>query len=42
MKSNKTPEELEQLCEELNLKVRIVKDTLKEISKFINKEIKKL
>lgn len=41
-KSGKTIEELEELCIELDLKVRKVKDTLKEISKFLNLKIKEL
>lgn len=40
--SGKTNEELEELCVELELKVRKVKDTLKEISKFMNQKIKEL
>lgn len=42
MVSGKTNEELEALCVELELKVRKVKDTLKEISKFMNQKIKEL
>ena len=42
MASGKTNEELEALCVELELKVRKVKDTLKEISKFMNQKIKEL
>jgi hypothetical protein len=42
MASGKSNEELEALCVELELKVRKVKDTLKEISKFMNQKIKEL
>lgn len=42
MNSDLTKEELEKLCEELVLKQRIIKDTLKEISKLINKKIKEI
>jgi hypothetical protein len=42
MASGKSIEELEALCVELELKVRKVKDTLKEISKFMNQKIKEL
>jgi hypothetical protein len=37
MKTNKTKEELEELCERMELKMRIIKDSLKEIIKEINK-----
>lgn len=41
-KSDYTAEELENMLIQSELKVRKTKDILKEISKFINKEIKKL
>ena len=41
-KSGKSIEELETLCEELAIKVRKTKDILREISKYLNKEIKRI
>lgn len=35
-KSNKTVEELEALCEELALRIRVMKDKLREVSKALN------
>lgn len=40
--SGKTIKELEELCIELEIRIRKTKDILREISKFINKEINKL
>lgn len=39
-KSNKTKEELEKLCEELTLRIRIMKDKLREVSKQLNLAIR--
>jgi len=41
-KSNKSVEELEELCEQMELKVRRTKDMMKEISKIINKKLKEI
>ena len=40
--SGKSVEELEELCIQMELKVRMMKDMMKEISKIINKKMREL
>jgi hypothetical protein len=42
MKSNKTIEELEQLCEEMAFRQKYIKDTLLDLTKFIREIARRL